>query len=279
MRTNSYHSNQSHHTNDDDDDDANTSNTKGGSRLLSQKDNIRISREEFDDAFKWITKKCHHGRVTERHIKEQLFSIFGPNPKWTRKEFALLASDPDLSPDKLWSQLPTKNCCEAFDTVAEAFAGGFDEDLDGLIDHKMIKKMFLKIDEEYPSSSTSAAALLSPKNKDGTASAAPVSPKSPTHTHTTSNQNNTTSSSTANNNNNNNNNTTSGATGGNSTATAGDMNNNNNNNNNSNSNEGGGPTVLVSGPEGNSSSADNAVRNSTANVNNTTTSTHRQQLF
>lgn len=161
-------------------DNTNNNNSSGGNpktRILAQKDNIRIGREEFDDAFKWITARCHNGRITERHLKEQLFSVFGQSPKFTRKEFALLASDPDVTADKLWSSvLPARNTCEAFDTVAEAFAGGFDEDMDGFVDMKMMRKMWKKMDEEYPTSSTSFSNIVSSANTGAPVGAATASP-------------------------------------------------------------------------------------------------------
>jgi Ca2+-binding EF-hand superfamily protein len=159
------HSSTTHEADNNNNNNNNTGNKKGKkieTKILSQRDNIRIAREEFDDAFKWITAKCHNGRVTERHLKEQIYSVFGQSqktPKWTRKEFAVLASDPDLTADKLWAMLPSQNSCDAFDTVAEAFASGFDEDLDGYVDTHMMRKMWKKLCEEHPNPGTGASAL------------------------------------------------------------------------------------------------------------------------
>ena len=121
-------------------------------RLLSGKDNVRISRSDFDEAFKWITARCVGGKITDRHLKEQVFSVFGPSSRWTRKEFALLASDPDLTADKLWRQLPLdqKSSCNAYDTIAEAFSA-FDEDGDGFVDVDVMHRMWVQLFKERPS--------------------------------------------------------------------------------------------------------------------------------
>lgn len=138
-------------SNNNNESSQNSTNSK--TRILSQKDNIRITKEELDEAFKWLTSRCHNGRLTPRHLKDQLFSIFEQTPKWTRKEFALLASDPEMTVDKLWNNvLPKDSSCEAFDTVTEAFCSGFDEDGDGLVDMNIMKKMWVEISKEYPQS-------------------------------------------------------------------------------------------------------------------------------
>jgi Ca2+-binding EF-hand superfamily protein len=142
------------------DNNNNNNQASGGkTRILSQKDNIRVTREEVDEAFNWLTSRCHNGRLTARHLKDQLFSIFEQSNtktanKWTRKEFALLASDPEMTAEKLWNTvLPRDSTCAAYDTVAEAFCGGFDDDGDGLVDLTVMKKMWIEISKEYKSSS------------------------------------------------------------------------------------------------------------------------------
>ena len=112
---------------------------KPGGKASREKDGVKISREEVEQAFAFFDVS-NTGVLKPRDLKARLSAFY---PQMTNKEYRFLISEPNFTVDVLWNLLEN-NSITNFDPVKEAFRV-YDPNNTGFVDTETLSQIMSRM--------------------------------------------------------------------------------------------------------------------------------------